>query len=91
MGWNQIEHEIEYIDVDIVGTATPVKKQVWNGREFVPVTMYRRNGVLSDEKKDWLVENFGHRGPRWDYSLTGNFWIMDEQVYMWFQMKWGNK
>jgi hypothetical protein len=89
MGWNQIEHEI--VEVDFLSNAIPVKKQVWNGTEFIPVTMYRRNGVLSDEKQDWLFENFGHRGPRWDFSQAGNFYVMDEKVYMWFHMKWGNK
>ena len=90
MGWNQVEHEIEYIDADVV-TPPPVKKQVWDGEKFVPVTLYKIKGVLKDEQKLWLVENFGHRGPRWDYSNAGNFWIMDEKVHTWFQMKWGNR
>ncbi len=88
MGWTS---QIEYVDVEIFEGAVPVKKQIWNGKEFVPVTMYRRNGVLNDEKKTWLFEQFGARGPRWDYSITGNLFVMDEQVYTWFQLKWGNK
>ena len=88
MGWTT---HIDYVDVEILNGAVPVKKQIWNGKEFVSVTMYRRNGALSDPQKLWLVEQFGKRGPRWDYSLTGNFFVMDEQVYTWFQLKWGNK
>lgn len=87
MGWNQV---IDYVDVEVT-LPPPVKKQIWDGKKFVPVTFYRRTGALSDEKKQWLFDNFGARGPRWDYSLTGNFWVMDEQIYVWYQMKWGNK
>lgn len=87
MGWNQA---IDYVDVEVT-LPPPVKKQIWDGKKFVPVTFYRRTGSLSDEKKQWLFDNFGARGPRWDYSLTGNFWIMDEQIYVWYQMKWGDK
>ena len=86
MGWTT---HIDYVDVEIFEGAVPVKKQIWNGTEFKPVTMYRRNGVLNNEKKLWLVEQFGARGPRWDYSAAGNFFVMDEQVYTWFQLKWG--
>lgn len=87
MGWTQ---QVEYIDVD-VGLPPPVHKQVWDGEKFVSVTLYKRHGSLSDEQKTWLFDNFGKRGPRWDYSLAGNFWVMDEQAFVWFQMKWGNK
>ena len=86
MGWTPYVETVDAADVEIPRV---IKKQVWNGKEFVPVTMYRRNGVLNDAKKMWLVEQFGKRGPRWDYSLTGNFYVMDEQVYAWFQLKWG--
>ena len=92
MGWKQLAtQKIEYVDVEVSVDAIPVNKQVWNGKEFIPVTMYRRHGILTDPQKLWLVEQFGGRGPRWDYSLTGMFYIMDEQVYTWFQLKWGNK
>ena len=86
MGWTQ---HVEYVDAEDVDIPRVIKKQVWDGKEFIPVTMYRRDGVLNDAKKMWLVEQFGKRGPRWDYSLTGNFYVMDEQVYAWFQLKWG--
>lgn len=90
MGWNQIEHEIEYLDAEVV-KPPPVKKKVWDGEKFVTVMWYKIRGTLNDEQKLWLVETFGFRGERWDYSNAGNFWIMDEKAYMWFQMKWGNK
>jgi hypothetical protein len=86
MGWTQ---HVEYVDAEDIDIPRVIKKQVWNGKEFIPVIMYRRDGVLNDAKKLWLVEQFGARGPRWDYSLTGNFYVMDEQVYAWFQLKWG--
>lgn len=85
MGWTQ---QIEYVDAEVI-PPPPVKKQIWDGEKFVPVTLYKRPGSLNDEQKTWLLNTFGPRGPRWDYSVTGNFWIMDEQTFAWFQMKWG--
>lgn len=91
MGWtNLASDKIEFIEAS-VELPPPVKKQIWDGEKFVPVVFYRRNGTLDNEQKQWLFDNFGHRGPRWDYSLTGNFWIMDEKVYVWFQLKWDKK
>ena len=89
MGWN---YKIDYEDYAVeVAPVRPIKKQIWDGQQFVEVTMNRHNGILTDEQKTWLLNSFGSRGTRWDYSLTGNFWVMDEQVYAWFQMKWSNK
>ncbi len=86
MGWTQVE----YIDAkDVVVPPPSVKKQIWDGEKFVPVMLHRINGTLTDEQKVWLNKNFGPRGPRWDYSLTGIFYVMDEKVYSWFQLKWG--
>ena len=85
-----IGQTVEIVDAQIV-LPKPINKQVWDGEKFVSVTFYRRFGTLSTEQKTWLFDNFGHRGPRWDYSLTGDFWIMDEKVYMWFRVKWGDK
>ena len=84
------EQPIEY-EYSVKTPRPPVKKQIWNGKQFVPATLYKHSGSLSDKQKIWLFDNFGARGPRWNYSLTGNFWVMDEQVYAWFQIKWGNK
>ena len=67
----------------------PVRKQVWNGTEFIEVMLYRVSGRLSIYQQDWLAKTFGDRGPRWNYSVAGNFYVMDEQVYSWFKLKWG--
>jgi hypothetical protein len=88
---------IEYVDAEAVPPPL-VKKQVWDAdnQVFVPVSMYRFQGVLNSIKLDWLKETYGppgvyKHGRFWDYSKGGNFTVMDEKVYMWYQMKWGNK
>jgi hypothetical protein len=92
MGWTQV---IEYIDAEVV-LPPPVKKQVWNGEKFVPITLYRIKGYPGMAAENWLLTSFGHAGIHrdgtyWDYSSAGNFMLMDEKVYTWYQMKWGNR
>jgi hypothetical protein len=92
MGWTQ---QIEYVDFE-VSHPPPVKKQVWDGKQFVEMTLYKRNAVPNQEKLDWLYKTYGpsgmyKNGRYWDYSRAGNFIVMDEKVYTWFQTKWGNK
>jgi hypothetical protein len=46
--------------------------------------------------ENWLLTSFGHAGIHqdatyWDYSSAGDFMLMDEKVYVWYQMKWGNR
>lgn len=89
--------KIEYVDVEVT-LPPPVRKQVWDAdtRSFVPMTLYRRKGVPKLDQLLWLQQTYGHEGVYkngvyWDYSRAGNFTVMDEQVYMWYQMKWGNK
>ena len=91
MGWNQV---IEYVDAEVV-LPPPVKKQVWDGEQFVPITLYKIKGWLGMAAENWLFENFGHAGTYragryWKYSKAGDFTVMDEKVYVWYQMKWGN-
>ena len=81
--WTQ---KIEYADAEVV-LPPPVKKQVWDGEQFVPMTLYKIN---------WLLDSFGHAGiyrdgRYWDYSKAGDFTVMDEKVYAWYQIKWGNR
>jgi hypothetical protein len=89
--------KIEYVDGDTEAVPPPlVKKQIWDGEQFVSVKMYRFQGVLNRDKLDWLGETYGppgvyKNGKFWDYSRAGNFTVMDERVYTWYQMKWGNK
>ena len=96
MGWTQLATEkIECVDAEVV-LPPPVKKQVWDGQEFVPMTLYKRKGVPNEEQLEWLEATYSSRGVYkkgsfWDYSRAGNFIVMDEQVYTWYQMKWGNK
>jgi hypothetical protein len=92
MGWTQ---QIEYQEVE-VALPPPVRKQIWNGTEFVTVTLYRRLGHLKQEHRDWLANNFGQpnqylAGRYWDTSRTGLFTVMDEKVYSWFCLKWGKQ
>jgi hypothetical protein len=87
--------KIEYIDQDIV-LPPPVKKQIWNGTEFVPFLMYRRKGVPSHQQREWLCNTYGQCGVYeygrfWDYSVGGDFTQMDDKVYVFYTMKWGAK
>ena len=87
---------IEYVDeLDIV-LPPPVRKQVLDGEKFVPITLYKHKGVPREEILLWLLKTYDQpgtylNGQYWDYSLAGNFTIMDERVYTWYQMKWRNK
>lgn len=89
MGWQPV---IEYVEVEPALPA-PVKKQVWDGEKFVSMTLHRHQGVPNGEKLLWLEKTYGQPGTYrngrfWDYSRAGDFTIMDERVYMWYQMKW---
>ena len=92
MGWTQ---QVEYTDVEVT-LPPPVKKQVWNGEQFVPMTLYRLRREPTDSERNWLWRTYGQAGQYinghyWDYSHSGNFAVMDERVYTWFQIRWGNK
>lgn len=87
MGWNQ---QVEYLEVEIAPPVV-VKKQVWDGKKFVHVIQYRSSGVLSPAQKDWLFKTFGQKGARWNYTDSGRFYVMDDQVYMMFKLKWENR
>ena len=50
--------EIKYTDV-APEPRVPVRKQIWDGQEFVPVTMYRITGRLTKDQKDWLYDVSG--------------------------------
>jgi hypothetical protein len=89
------KQKIEYVDVEVT-LPPPVKKQVWNGEKFVSMTLYRIAGNPSRDQIEWLSKTFDFpgvykAGQFWDYSRAGDFTVMDEKVYVWYQMKWGNK
>ena len=86
------EQKIEYIDAEIV-LPPPVRKQVWNGKEWVSFLMYRKKSVPSYEQREWLQTTYGspgvyEYGRYYDYSYAGDFTVMDEKVYMFYTMKW---
>jgi hypothetical protein len=88
-----LETEYEYL---VETPRPPVKKQVWDGEQFVPITLYRIKVLPNDAVQSWLLKTFGpagihQNGRYWDYSKAGDFTVMDEKVYAWYQMKWGNK
>jgi len=91
--------KIEYVDADTESVSPPlVKKQIWDPekQEFVTVKMYRFQGVLGHNKLDWLRDTYGQpgvykNGKFWDYSRAAEYTVMDEKVYMWYQMKWSKK
>jgi len=90
MGWTQV---IDYTDQPDIVLPPPVKKQVWDGVKFVPMTLYRHPHVATQQIA-WLQQNYGRpgtyiNGQYWDYTKSGNYLMMDERVYTWFQMKWG--
>jgi len=42
MGWQPV---IEYADESDIVLPPPVRKQVWDGEKFVPMTLYKHKGV----------------------------------------------
>jgi len=90
-----LTQQIDYITVEVT-LPRPVKKQVWDGEKFVSMTLHKHKGVPDDEKMRWLEKTYGRpgtykNGSYWDYTKAGNFTVMDEQVYTWYQIKWNNK
>ena len=62
----------------------------------MPLTLYRKVSIPTDEQLRWLEKTYGRSGTYingryWEYSRAGNYTVMDEKVYAWYQMKWGNK
>jgi hypothetical protein len=94
MGWTQVI-EYEYADAEVT-LPPPVRKQVWDGEKFVPITLYKHKGCPGEDQKRWLFERAGRKGSYangtyWDYSISGNYTVMDEKLYVWYQMKWGKR
>ena len=87
--------ELQYCDATVI-LPKPVKKQIWDGKQFVSTMLYRITGTPGHDALQWLTVTFGgsgtyQQGKYWDYSKSGNFTVMDEKVYTWYQIKWGNK
>lgn len=88
-----LEPQVEYLDERDAVPRPPVKKQMWDGEKFVPVTLYKIKGHVGVVAYDSLSTTFGpsgiHRiGTYWEYSKTGDFTLMDEKVYFFYRLKW---
>jgi hypothetical protein len=90
------ERMIEYIDErDAAVPRPPVKKQIWNGTEFVTMYQHRLEGRLGDEVYAWLEKTYGppgkfENGCYWAWMM-GKYTVMDEKVYMFYKLKWGSR
>ena len=88
--------EFEYLDF-VPEPRLPVKKQIWDGTKFVPILVYRLDKtILSREQVAWLIKTVGNNGTQrpgqyWDCSKAGDFVVMDEKVYVMFQLKWSSR
>lgn len=95
MGWTQ-KIDYEYVEA-IPGPRLPVKKQMWDGTKFVPILVYRLDKtILNREQTAWLIKTIGQSGTQrpgqyWDCSRAGDFVVMDEKVYVMFQLKWSGR
>ena len=86
---------IEYIDAVAIARE-PVKKQMWDGTKFVPTTVYKMDRHLNAGEHRWVFETYGPPnqsipGRYWCHSRSGDFFMMDEQVYMFYKLKWAGK
>ncbi|WP_353479865.1 hypothetical protein [Haliscomenobacter sp.] len=84
---------IEYIDAVAIARP-PVQKQMWDGTKFVPVMMYRTPNKLTQDQESWLRKIYGapgivQPGRYWHYVSDNG--LMDEKIYMMFQLKWAGK
>ena len=85
--------KVEFLDERDIVLPPPVRKQVWDGEKFVPITIYKIKGYIGTEAEKWLQKTFGYPetyrgGSYWDYSRAGDFTVMDEKVYMFYKLKW---
>jgi len=90
------ERMIEYIDErDVTVPRPPVKKQIWNGTEFVTMYQHRLEGRLGVEVYAWLEKTYGPPGKFGDGCywawMMGKYTVMDEKVYMFYKLKWGSR
>ena len=92
--WTQ---KVEYVDVEVV-TKTTIQKQVWDNdtKTFIPMTLHKSKGIPTSDQIQWLKETVSwpgtyKNGQYWQYSIAGDFTVMDERLYTWYQLKWNNK
>ena len=86
--------KVEFIDELDAVPRPPVKKQIWNGKEFVRLNLYRIDSQPKSEVYEWLQNTYGPPGQYvngcyWNRLGRGREVLMDEKVYMFYTMKWG--
>ena len=90
----QVNDEIAYIEMaDLAPAVVRVRKQLWDGAQWVETFHYRIPRQMSSRERDWLYAAFGaanvyRLGQYWSYSRGGDYTVMDEQVYMMYTLKW---
>ena len=92
----QVDDEIAYIEIaDSAPGVVRVRKQLWDGNQWVETAHYRIPKQMTNQERDWLYDTFGAQnlyrlGRYWRTSPASNYTVMDEQVYMMYTLKWSN-
>jgi hypothetical protein len=90
----QVDDEIAYIEiVNPIPEVQRVRKQLWDGSQWVETAHYRIPRQMTNRERDWLYATFGapnvyRLGRFWSARHTANYTVMDEQVYMMYTLKW---
>jgi hypothetical protein len=92
----QVDDEIAYIEIaDPAPDVMRVRKQMWDGNQWVETAHYRIPRQMNNRELDWLYATFGAQniyrlGQYWGCSFAADYTVMDEQVYMMYTLKWSN-
>jgi hypothetical protein len=69
----------------------PIRKQIWDGRDFQPMTYYRLPLARQDREpaQRWLQDQFGPAQElRTWWPVSGNI-FMTQQIYTWWCLAHG--
>jgi hypothetical protein len=84
----------QHIEIEEVTTDTraqTIRKQIWNGHDWRPVTYYRLPlpRHVREPAEQWLQDQFGASQARetW-WSVSGNV-FMTQQIYFWWCLAYG--
>lgn len=70
-----------------------VRKTQWNGTEWIDTFQYRLDRDLVTPEREWLQKTYGPPGvhrPGVYWACSRFVTVMDEQIYMMFQLKFGH-
>jgi len=86
--------KVEFLDERDAVPRSPVKKQIWNGTEFVTMYQHKLEHKIDAKVYAWLKKTYGRPGQYvngcyWDHR--GEYTVMDEKVYMFYKLKWGSR